>query len=126
MEFTYTRETDSFGTEFATIDILADDGSVLAHFLSIPKEDGMTEGYVRKHLAELAEKFKPVPTISSSERIDDLEKTIGLLADAIIHPVTGTVSAWAALVHAGLASLSDVPSTLRDAVVKIIESIWKR
>ena len=125
MEFTYIRETDSFGTEFATVDITKD-GETVAHFLTIPAEDGMTEDYVKSHLEELSAKFKPMPIVSTDERIDDLEKTIGLLADAIIHPVTGTVSAWAALVHAGLASLSDVPSTLRDAVVKIIESIWKR
>lgn len=123
MDFTYMKETDSFGTEFATIDILADDGSVLAHFLSIPKEDGMTEEYVKEHIVELAEKFKVVPIVSSSERIDELQKTVALLADAIIHPITGTVSAWAALVRMGVKTLADVPASIRDAVEKLINSI---
>ena len=123
MDFIYTNETDSFGTEFATIDILADDGSVLAHFLSIPEEDGMTEEYVRGNMKELAEKFKVVPIVSSSERIDELQKTVALLADAIIHPITGTVSAWAALVRMGVKTLADVPASIRDAVEKLINSI---
>lgn len=126
MDFTYMKETDSFGTEFATIDILADDGSVLAHFLSIPKEDGMTEEYVKEHIVELAEKFKVVPIVSSSERIDELQKTVGLLADAIIHPVTGAISAWAVLVHLGIKTLVDVPASLRDAVEKLIESLFPK
>lgn len=123
MNFTYTKETDSFGTEFATIDILADDGSILAHFLSIPKEDGMTEEYVKENMKELAEKYKVVPIVSSSERIDELQKTVALLADAIIHPITGTVSAWAALVRMGIKTLADVPASIRDAVEKLIDSI---
>lgn len=123
MDFIYTKEMDSFGTEFASIDILADDGSVLAHFLSIPEKDGMTENYVKEHMKELAEKFKVVPVVSSSERIDELQKTVALLADAIIHPITGTVSAWAALVRMGMKTLTDVPASIRDAVEKLINSI---
>jgi len=122
MEFTYIKETDSFGTEFATVDITKD-GETVAHFLTIPAEDGMTEEYVKEHLAELADKFKLVPIISSSERIDELQKTVALLADAIIHPITGTVSAWAALVRMGMKTLADVPASIRDAVEKLVNSI---
>ena len=125
MDFTYTKETDSFGTEFATVDITKD-GETVAHFLTIPAEDGMTEEYVKEHLAELADKFKLVPIVSSSERIDDLQQTVGLLADAIIHPVTGAISAWAALVHLGIKTLVDVPASLRDAVEKLIESLFPK
>lgn len=84
LEYNYNLNVDSFGTEYATIEIFNSEQGSVASFIAIPAENGYTEEYVKQHLEELAEQYKPVPYYPPEERLDVLEPLVKALAEKII------------------------------------------